>query len=127
MAAVLESKLKKRGSEKANSTREKIKVTHLRVLPFSLLMKRRTKAPRMGKKISSDRMGILKIVMKPTPFPLNPSPPPLPTGSQALRRGGVTSPFGNLLPVIDRQKGIEGDFNKKSLARYNRPPGRFLQ
>jgi hypothetical protein len=68
MAAVLESKLKKRGSEKMNSTREKIKVTHLRTLPFSLLMKMRTIAPRIGKKINSDRMGIPKIVMKPAPF-----------------------------------------------------------
>jgi hypothetical protein len=34
-----------------------------------LLMKRRTMAPRMGKKISSDRMGIPKMVyIKPAPF-----------------------------------------------------------
>jgi hypothetical protein len=101
----LESKAKKRGSEKMNSTRAKIKVTHLRALAFSLLMKRRTMAPKIGKKISSERMGIPKIVMKPAPFPLNPSPPPLPTGRQALRKGGETSPFG--------KGGIEGDFNKK--------------
>jgi hypothetical protein len=63
----LESKTKKRGSEKINSTREKIKVTHLIALPFSLLMKRRTTAPRIGKKINSDRMGMPKIVMKQTP------------------------------------------------------------
>jgi hypothetical protein len=31
-------------------------------------MKRRIMAPTMGKKISSDRIGIPKIVMKPTPF-----------------------------------------------------------
>jgi hypothetical protein len=31
-------------------------------------MKRRTTAPRIGKKISSDRMGIPRIVMKPAPF-----------------------------------------------------------
>jgi hypothetical protein len=65
---VLESKLKKRGSEKINSTRAKTKVTHLRALPFSLLMKRRTIAPNIGKKINSDRMGIPKMVMKLTPF-----------------------------------------------------------
>jgi hypothetical protein len=51
-----------------NSTRAKIKVTHLRTLPFSFLMKRRMIAPKIGKKISSDRMGIPKIVMKPAPF-----------------------------------------------------------
>jgi hypothetical protein len=64
----LESKAKKRGSEKMNSMREKIKVTHLIALPFSLLMKRRTMAPNIGKKISSDRMGIPKMVMKPAPL-----------------------------------------------------------
>jgi hypothetical protein len=64
----LGSKEKKRGSEKINSMREKIKVTHRRTLPLSLLMKRRTTAPKIGKKISSDRMGIPKIVMKLTPF-----------------------------------------------------------
>jgi hypothetical protein len=49
--------------------KEKIKVTHRRALPFSLLIKQRMMAPRIGKKISSDRMGIPKIVMKLTPFP----------------------------------------------------------
>jgi hypothetical protein len=68
MAAVFESNRKKRGSEKKNSTREKIKVTHLRDLPFSLLMKRRTIAPKIGKKINSVRIGIPKMVMKPAPF-----------------------------------------------------------
>jgi hypothetical protein len=48
--------------------KEKTKVTHRRALPFSLLMKQRTMAPRIGKKINSDRMGIPKIVMKWTPF-----------------------------------------------------------
>jgi hypothetical protein len=48
--------------------REKIKVTHRSALPFSLLMKRRTMAPKIGKKISSDRMGIPNIVMKSAPF-----------------------------------------------------------
>src|SRR4030066_2008558 len=51
-----------------NSTRAKIKVTTRMVPGFSLLIKRRTTAPRIGKKISRDRMGIPKIVMKPTPF-----------------------------------------------------------
>jgi hypothetical protein len=64
----LESKAKKRGSEKMNSMREKIKATHLRVLPFSLLMNRRTMAPTIGKKINSDRMGSPKMHMKPAPF-----------------------------------------------------------
>jgi hypothetical protein len=64
----LGSNEKKRGSEKINSTKEKIKVTHRSALPFSLLMKRRTMAPKIGKKISNDRMGIPKIVMKSTPF-----------------------------------------------------------
>jgi hypothetical protein len=64
----LGSKEKKRGSEKINSMREKIKVTHRSALPFSLLMKRRTMAPKIGKKISSDRMGIPNIVMKSAPF-----------------------------------------------------------
>jgi hypothetical protein len=64
----LELNSKKRGSEKINSMREKIKVTHLRAFPFSLLMKRRTTAPKIGKKISSDRIGIPKMVMKPAPF-----------------------------------------------------------
>jgi hypothetical protein len=68
MAAILELKLKKRGREKINSTKEKIKVTHLRALPFSLLMKRRTMAPNIGKKINSVRMGMPKMVMKSTPF-----------------------------------------------------------
>ena len=40
---------------------------------------------------------------------------PLPSGSEALLAGGQreevgVSPFGNLLPVIDRQRGIKGDF-----------------
>jgi hypothetical protein len=64
----LGSKEKKRGSEKINSTNAKMRATHLRTLPFSLLMKRRTTAPRIGKKISSDRMGIPNMVMKLTPF-----------------------------------------------------------
>jgi hypothetical protein len=64
----LELKAKKRGKEKMNSTRERIKVTHLRALPFSLLMKRRMMAPNIGKKINSVRMGIPKMVMKPAPF-----------------------------------------------------------
>jgi len=68
MAPVLELKAKKRGSEKANSMRDKIKVTHLSALPFSLLTKRRTMAPKIGKKINSDRMGIPKMYMKPAPF-----------------------------------------------------------
>jgi hypothetical protein len=74
MAPVLGSKAKKRGSEKINSMKEKIKVTHLIALPFSLLMKRRTMAPKIGKKINSDRTGIPKIVMKPAPFLIPPSP-----------------------------------------------------
>jgi hypothetical protein len=53
--------------------KEKIKVTHLRALPFSLLMKQRTMPPRIGKKINSDRMGIPKIVMKRAPFLTNDS------------------------------------------------------
>jgi hypothetical protein len=48
--------------------REKIKATHLRALPFSLLMNRRTMAPTIGKKINSDRMGSPKMHMKPAPF-----------------------------------------------------------
>jgi hypothetical protein len=68
MAAVLESKEKKRGSEKMNSTMAKIKVTIRRAPAFSLLMNRRTTAPTMGKKISKDRMGIPRIAMKPAPF-----------------------------------------------------------
>jgi hypothetical protein len=47
---------------------EKMRVTTRMVPAFSLLMKRRIMAPTMGKKISSDRIGIPKIVMKPTPF-----------------------------------------------------------
>jgi hypothetical protein len=74
MAPVLGSKTKNRGSEKINSMKEKIKVTHLIALPFSLLMKRRTMAPKIGKKINSDRMGIPKIVMKPAPFLIPPPP-----------------------------------------------------
>jgi hypothetical protein len=68
MAAVLESNAKKRGSEKMNSTREKINVTTRMVPGFSLLIKRRTMAPKIGKKINSDRMGIPKMVMKPAPL-----------------------------------------------------------
>jgi len=68
MAAVLESNRKKRGSEKKNSAREKSKVTHLRAFPFSLLKKRRTMAPKIGKKINNVRTGIPKMVMKLTPF-----------------------------------------------------------
>jgi hypothetical protein len=64
----LELNSKKRGSEKMNSMKEKMRVTHLIALPFSLLMKRRTTAPKIGKKINSDRMGIPRIVMKPAPF-----------------------------------------------------------
>jgi hypothetical protein len=79
----LGSKAKKRGSEKINSMSEKIKVTHLRALPFSLLMKRRTIAPKIGKKISSVRMGIPKIVMKLAPS-LNPSLPPFAKGRSNL-------------------------------------------
>jgi hypothetical protein len=33
-----------------------------------LFTKSKTMAPKIGKKISSDRMGIPRIVMKPTPF-----------------------------------------------------------
>jgi hypothetical protein len=86
MAAVLELKLKKRGREKINSTKEKSKVTHRRTFPFSLLMKRRTTAPNIGKKTNSVRMGMPKMVMKPAPFFL--IPPHLP-----LKKGGITSPF----------------------------------
>jgi hypothetical protein len=68
MAAVLGSKEKKRGSEKINSTKAKMRLTQRSALPFSLLMKRRTIAPRIGKKISSERIGIPKIVMNLTPF-----------------------------------------------------------
>jgi hypothetical protein len=68
MAAVLELKLKKRGREKINSTKEKIKVAHLRALPFFLLMKSRIMAPNIGKKINSVRMGTPNMVMKPAPF-----------------------------------------------------------
>jgi hypothetical protein len=64
----LESKAKKRGSENTNSMREKRRVVHLRALPFSLLIKRRTIAPTIGKKINSDKMGKPKMVMKPAPF-----------------------------------------------------------
>jgi hypothetical protein len=63
----LESKEKKRGSEKTNSTKAKMRASHLITVAFSLLMKRRITAPRIGKKINSDRMGIPKIVMKSTP------------------------------------------------------------
>jgi hypothetical protein len=48
--------------------REKRRVVHLRALPFSLLIKRRTIAPTIGKKINSDKMGKPKMVMKPAPF-----------------------------------------------------------
>jgi hypothetical protein len=34
---------------------------------------------------------------------LNPLPPPLPTGRQALQKGGVTSPFGGC--VVIRKNG----------------------
>jgi hypothetical protein len=64
----LGSNEKKRGSEKINSTKAKIRATHRIAVPFSLFIKRRTMAPKMGKKISSDRMGIPRIVMKSTPF-----------------------------------------------------------
>jgi hypothetical protein len=63
----LELNSKKRGNEKMNSTKEKMRVTHLIVFPLSLLMKRRIMAPKIGKKMSSDRMGIPKIVMNRTP------------------------------------------------------------
>jgi hypothetical protein len=68
MAAVLGSNAKKRGSEKINSTKEKMRATHRIAVPFSLLMKRRRMAPKIGKKIKSDRMGIPRMVMKSTPF-----------------------------------------------------------
>jgi hypothetical protein len=94
----LELNSKKRGSEKINSTREKIKVTHLRALPFSLLMKRRTMAPKIGKKISSDRMGIPKMVMKPAPFFKS---LPCPLAGRLYEREAFTFPF----PREGRQKG----------------------
>jgi hypothetical protein len=59
---------KKRGSEKLNSTNAKRRATHRIAVAFSFFMKRRTTAPKIGKKISSDRMGIPRIVMKSTPF-----------------------------------------------------------
>jgi hypothetical protein len=46
----------------------KMRATHRIAVPFSLLTKRRSMAPKIGKKINSDRMGIPKIVMKSTPF-----------------------------------------------------------
>jgi hypothetical protein len=64
---VLGLKVKKRGREKINSTNAKMRATHLITVPFSLLMMRRKTAPKIGKKISSDSMGIPKIVMKLTP------------------------------------------------------------
>jgi hypothetical protein len=48
--------------------REKIKVTTLMALAFSWLMNRRTTAPKIGKKINRDRIGMPKIVMNSTPF-----------------------------------------------------------
>jgi hypothetical protein len=68
MAAILESNPKKRGSENMNSTMAKIRVTARRAPVFSLLMKSRIIAPTIGKKISSDRIGIPRMVMKPAPF-----------------------------------------------------------
>jgi hypothetical protein len=62
------SKSRKRGREIINSMREKSKVTILIPPTFSFLMKRRTIAPTNGKKVTKDRMGSPKIVMKPTPF-----------------------------------------------------------
>lgn len=31
---------------------------------------------------------------------------------QSPERGAEFSPFGNVIPVADRQRGIEGDFQK---------------
>jgi hypothetical protein len=45
-----------------------MRASHLMAVPFSLLTKRRIMAPKIGKKIKSDRMGIPRIVMNSTPF-----------------------------------------------------------
>jgi hypothetical protein len=45
-----------------------MRAIHRMAVPFSLLKKRRKIAPKIGKKIKSDRMGMPRIVMKSTPF-----------------------------------------------------------
>jgi hypothetical protein len=62
----------------------KMRVTHRSAPPFSLLMKRRTIAPKIGKKINRDRIGIPKIVMKPAPL-IPPHPPLLRGGRGGFR------------------------------------------
>src|SRR3972149_4502457 len=68
MAAVVESKTKKRGREITNSMMEKSKVTTRRAPAFSLLIKRRTMAPTNGKKVKKDRMGMPRISITSAPF-----------------------------------------------------------
>jgi hypothetical protein len=70
MAPLFVSKAKKRGSERRNSMIETRRVTIRRVPSFSLSIKRRTNAPRSGKKTSSDKIGMPRIDMNMAPYQL---------------------------------------------------------
>jgi hypothetical protein len=68
MAAVSRRKLKKRGREKRNSSRDTARVTWRIVSFFSLSKTRRTKTPTMGKKVMRVRRGTpARLLMKTAP------------------------------------------------------------